>query len=108
MSVTQIAEKLKDKPLELRAHNLVKSFKNKTVVNSVSYKVQMGQVVGLLGPNGAGKTTSFYMIVGLLYPQSGAVYLGEQDITQLPMHVAGASRDQLFTSKYVYLQTSYG
>lgn len=73
--------------LELRAQNLIKNFKSKMVVNSVSFKVRMGEVVGLLGPNGAGKTTSFYMIVGLLYPNSGRVLMGSQDITDLPMHV---------------------
>jgi lipopolysaccharide export system ATP-binding protein len=81
------AAKNKDKQLELRAVDLVKNFKSKTVVNHVSFQVQTGQVIGLLGPNGAGKTTSFYMIVGLLFPQSGSVFLGDEDITDLPMHV---------------------
>jgi lipopolysaccharide export system ATP-binding protein len=74
-------------PLELRAHKLNKSFKNRNVVNSVSFKIETGEVVGLLGPNGAGKTTSFYMVVGLLFPQTGKVYLGDTDITSLPMHI---------------------
>ncbi len=73
-------------PTELKAHQLCKSFKSRNVVKSVSFKVQTGEVVGLLGPNGAGKTTSFYMVVGLLFPQSGSVFFGDQDITDLPMH----------------------
>ena len=73
--------------LELRAENLEKSFKARKVVKSVSFNVREGEVVGLLGPNGAGKTTSFYMVVGLLYPTRGRVFLGQQDITHLPMHV---------------------
>lgn len=71
----------------LSAKDLSKSFKGRPVVQSVSFEVKTGEVVGLLGPNGAGKTTSFYMIVGLLYPQSGTVRLDDQDITHLPMHV---------------------
>lgn len=73
--------------MELRAQSLVKSFKTKKVVNDVSFGVKTGQVIGLLGPNGAGKTTSFYMIVGLVFPQSGHVFMGNEDITALPMHV---------------------
>ena len=76
-----------DASLELQAHNLCKSFKTRQVVKGVSFSVSSGQVIGLLGPNGAGKTTSFYMIVGLLYPQSGIVTLGYEDITMLPMHL---------------------
>ena len=72
---------------ELRAEKLVKAFKNKPVVKTVSFSVKTGTVVGLLGPNGAGKTTSFYMVVGLLYPQTGHVFLDEEDITLLPMHI---------------------
>ncbi len=71
---------------DLRAVDLRKSFKARTVVNGVSISVKKGEVVGLLGPNGAGKTTSFYMMVGLLYPNSGTVYLGDQNITLLPLH----------------------
>jgi len=74
-------------PLTLAAVDLVKNFKQRQVVKSVSFKVQTGQVIGLLGPNGAGKTTSFYMVVGLLYPASGQVMMGDEDITQLPMHI---------------------
>lgn len=71
----------------LRAEKISKSFKGRAVVDSVSFSVEKGEVVGLLGPNGAGKTTSFYMVVGLLYPQQGSVFLGEQNITSFPMYV---------------------
>ncbi|MFX8883418.1 ATP-binding cassette domain-containing protein, partial [Acinetobacter baumannii] len=57
-----------------------------TVVNQVSVSVKQGEIVGLLGPNGAGKTTSFYMVVGLIKPDEGTVYLNEEDITKLPMY----------------------
>lgn len=70
----------------LRAKNLVKSFKTRTVVNDVSIEVKSGEVVGLLGPNGAGKTTSFYMVVGLVAADSGQIFLDDQDITDLPVH----------------------
>ncbi len=72
---------------ELVADQISKSFKNRQVVKSVSFRVRTGEVVGLLGPNGAGKTTSFYMVVGLLQPQSGKILMNETDITNLPMHV---------------------
>jgi len=70
----------------LRAENLVKIYKNRRVVNDVSFEVGQGEIVGLLGPNGAGKTTSFYQIVGLIKPYSGRVYLDDKDITKLPMY----------------------
>ncbi|HUP57531.1 MAG TPA: LPS export ABC transporter ATP-binding protein [Bdellovibrionota bacterium] len=70
----------------LAAHELVKTFKGRTVVNGVSFEVRSGQVVGLLGPNGAGKTTSFYMVVGLIRPDGGKVLLDGQEVTQWPMH----------------------
>lgn len=73
-------------PSSLIAYKLKKSFKSRTVVQSVSLKVNQGEIVGLLGPNGAGKTTSFYMIVGLIYPGAGHVFLGRENITSLPMH----------------------
>lgn len=69
------------------AVGLKKSFKNRDVVKGVSFDVNVGEVVGLLGPNGAGKTTSFYMMVGLLFPNSGQVMLDHEDITDMPMHV---------------------
>lgn len=70
----------------LRSENLVKQYKKRTVVNDVSVSVEQGQIVGLLGPNGAGKTTSFYMIVGLIKCDAGAVYLDEREITNMPMY----------------------
>ncbi|MCC5945933.1 MAG: LPS export ABC transporter ATP-binding protein [Bernardetiaceae bacterium] len=76
----------KEKPLVLRAEGLIKRYKGRTVVNGVSIEVKQGDIVGLLGPNGAGKTTSFYMIVGLVKPNEGAVYLNQKEITHLPMY----------------------
>ncbi len=72
--------------MSLRAENLVKRYKKRTVVNNVSVSVSQGEIVGLLGPNGAGKSTSFYMIVGMIRPNEGRVYLDEKDITRLPMY----------------------
>ena len=72
--------------LELRAEHLIKTYKKRTVVNDVSFNVKQGEIVGLLGPNGAGKTTSFYMIVGLIKPNSGKIFLQDEDITQEPMY----------------------
>ncbi|HLS38710.1 MAG TPA: LPS export ABC transporter ATP-binding protein [Sphingobacterium bovisgrunnientis] len=66
----------------LRAEHLIKKYKQRTVVNDVSFHVEQGEIVGLLGPNGAGKTTSFYMIVGLIKPNEGAVYLNDEEITK--------------------------
>lgn len=65
---------------------MVKEYRRRRVVNGVSVHVDQGEIVGLLGPNGAGKTTTFYMIVGFVRPHSGRVFLGEQDITTLPMY----------------------
>lgn len=70
----------------LRAEHLVKKYKTRTVVNNVSVEVNQGEIVGLLGPNGAGKTTSFYMIVGLIKPNEGKIFLEDEDITALPMY----------------------
>ena len=70
----------------LRAEHLLKIYKGRSVVNDISVQVSQGEIVGLLGPNGAGKTTSFYMIVGLIQPNSGKIFLEEQDITGLPMY----------------------
>ena len=72
--------------MQLRSENLVKKYKSRTVVKGVSFNVAQGEIVGLLGPNGAGKTTSFYMTVGLIKPNSGHIYLDDQDITDLPMY----------------------
>ena len=70
----------------LRSHNLVKRYKQRTVVDNVSIEVSQGEIVGLLGPNGAGKTTSFYMIVGLVKPNEGEIYFDAEKITNLPMY----------------------
>lgn len=70
----------------LRAENLVKIYKSRRVVNDISVEVSQGEIVGLLGPNGAGKTTSFYMIVGLIQPNEGKIFLEDKDITSLPMY----------------------
>ncbi len=70
----------------LRAENLIKRYKKRTVVNNVSVHVSQGEIVGLLGPNGAGKTTSFYMIVGLIKPNDGTIFLDDENITDLPMY----------------------
>lgn len=70
----------------LRAEHLVKIYKGRRVVNDISVQVEQGEIVGLLGPNGAGKTTSFYMIVGLIQPNEGKIFLEKEDITSLPMY----------------------
>lgn len=70
----------------LRSENLLKKYKSRTVVNNVSVEVRQGEIVGLLGPNGAGKTTTFYMIVGLIKPNAGKIFLDNQDITDLPIY----------------------
>ncbi len=72
--------------MELYTKEIVKKYGKRTVVNGVNIKVKQGEIVGLLGPNGAGKTTSFYMIVGLIQPKSGKVFLDELDITKYPMY----------------------
>lgn len=71
--------------MKLRAEKLFKKYKSRLVVNDVSVHVDQGEIVGLLGPNGAGKTTSFYMIVGLIKPNQGRIFLEDQEITDLPM-----------------------
>lgn len=70
----------------LKAENLVKKYKKRTVVNHISVQVEQGEIVGMLGPNGAGKTTSFYMIVGLIKPNEGKIWLDGEEITHLPMY----------------------
>lgn len=72
--------------LTIHTKELVKSYKGRTVVNHVSVDVKQGEIVGLLGPNGAGKTTTFYMVVGLIKPDEGRVFLDDEDITKLPMY----------------------
>jgi len=70
----------------LRAENIKKSYKNKLAVKGISVEVKQGEIVGLLGPNGAGKTTSFYMIVGLIKPTEGNIFLDQTEITKFPMY----------------------
>lgn len=72
--------------MKLRADNIVKRYGKRTVVKEVSFEVNQGEIVGLLGPNGAGKTTSFYMVVGLIKPNEGNVYINDLDITKAPMY----------------------
>lgn len=76
----------KNSILKIQTKGLMKRYGKRTVVNNVSFEVNQGEVVGLLGPNGAGKTTSFYMVVGLVKPDSGDVFLDDRNITQLPMY----------------------
>ncbi|MBK8663537.1 MAG: LPS export ABC transporter ATP-binding protein [Ignavibacteriales bacterium] len=73
-------------PEKLSSDSLVKIYKKRTVVNKVSISVSRGEIVGLLGPNGAGKTTTFYMMVGMIKPNAGRVFLDESDISSLPMY----------------------
>lgn len=72
--------------MKLRAENLVKTYKGRAVVKGVSVEVNQGEIIGLLGPNGAGKTTSFYMIVGLIKPNAGRIFLDNEEITKFPMY----------------------
>ena len=72
--------------MQLRTENVVKIYRSRTVVKEVSVSVQQGEIVGLLGPNGAGKTTTFYMIVGIIKPYSGRVFLDDREITKMPMY----------------------
>ena len=72
--------------MKLKVENIVKYYKQRAVVDGVTIELNQGEIVGLLGPKGAGKTTSFYMMVGLISPNDGNVYLGEEDITDLPMY----------------------
>ena len=81
-----MTENKKIKDHVLKAVDIKKSFGNNDVVKGVSFEVKSGTVVGLLGPNGAGKTTSFYMVVGSLQTDDGAVFLDEENITEWPMH----------------------
>lgn len=72
--------------MKLRTENLVKRYRTRTVVKDVSFEVEQGEIAGLLGPNGAGKTTSFYMIVGLIQPNSGKIFLDDEEITHEPVY----------------------
>ena len=70
----------------LRIQNIKKSYKNKDVVKDISLEISSGEIIGLLGPNGAGKTTSFYMIVGLIQPEHGSIFIDSHVITKKPIH----------------------
>ena len=72
--------------LVLRTEGLVKRYGKRTVVNDVSFDVKQGEIVGLLGPNGAGKTTSFYMTTGLVVPNGGHIFLGDEEVTNYPVY----------------------
>jgi lipopolysaccharide export system ATP-binding protein len=72
--------------MQIRVDKLSKEYGTRKVVNEVSLQMEKGEIVGLLGPNGAGKTTTFYMVVGLVKPDGGHVFMGQQDITHMPMH----------------------
>ena len=78
--------KLTTKLIMLKAINLAKSYKEREVVRDISLSIKRGEIVGLLGPNGAGKTTCFYMIVGLIKADSGAIFINENSLTSLPIH----------------------
>lgn len=77
---------MSEQELVLRTDNLVKRYRQRTVVDHVSIELRQGEIVGLLGPNGAGKTTTFYMTTGLVLPNEGRVYLGDTDITDFPVY----------------------
>jgi lipopolysaccharide export system ATP-binding protein len=85
-SLVQISEEHSGYTEVLRSEKLVKRYKKRTVVDKVDINVQQGEIVGLLGPNGAGKTTTFYMIVGMIRPNAGRVFLDNKEITTLPMY----------------------
>jgi len=78
--------KMEQEHIVLRTEGLVKKYGKRTVVNDVSFHVQQGEIVGLLGPNGAGKTTSFYMTTGLVVPNGGHIYLGDEEVTDYPVY----------------------
>ena len=79
-------ENMNNERLVLRTEGLVKRYGKRTVVNDVSFDVKQGEIVGLLGPNGAGKTTSFYMTTGLVVPNDGHIYLGDEEVTNYPVY----------------------
>ena len=77
---------MEQESIVLRSEGLVKRYGKRTVVNDVSFNVRQGEIVGLLGPNGAGKTTSFYMTTGLVLPNGGHIYLGDEEVTDFPVY----------------------
>ena len=82
----QVKESATQDSVVLRTEGLIKRYGKRTVVNDVSFNVRQGEIVGLLGPNGAGKTTSFYMTTGLIVPNGGHIYLGNEDVTKYPVY----------------------
>src|SRR5690348_4397757 len=82
----QLAIESEASAVALKGYGLTKRYNGRAVVNNVEVTIGHGEVVGLLGPNGAGKTTTFYMLVGLLRPDSGRITLGDEDITMLPLY----------------------
>ncbi len=88
--------------MTIQACGLKKIYDDRTVVNDISFEVNLGEVVGLLGPNGAGKTTTFYMLVGLVKPDGGRILLDGTDITQTPIHRRARGWDRLFASRNIY------
>lgn len=86
-SPTRMADATPQERLRLTASHLGKAYKGRRVVRDVSVEITQGEIVGLLGPNGAGKTTTFYMIVGLVRPDDGTVFLGDEEITAMPMYI---------------------
>ena len=86
VNMTEGAEPTVQESIVLRSEGLVKRYGKRTVVNDVSFNVHQGEIVGLLGPNGAGKTTSFYMTTGLVMPNGGHIFLGDQEVTSFPVY----------------------
>ena len=86
VTLHEICRAMEEESIVLRAEGLVKRYGKRTVVNDVHFDVRQGEIVGLLGPNGAGKTTSFYMTTGLIVPDGGHIYLGEQEVTDFPVY----------------------
>ena len=88
----------------LIVNKISKTFDKKTIVRDISLNIQKGEMVGLLGPNGAGKTTIFYMIVGLIKPDSGSIFLDKIDVSNLPIYIRGKKRYKLLASGTLNLQ----
>lgn len=86
MPTDELVNTVVPEPLMLRTENLVKRYGKRTVVSHVSINVKQGEIVGLLGPNGAGKTTTFYMTVGLIVPNEGQIFIGDENITRYPVY----------------------
>ena len=86
LSAVELEDPVVPEPLMLRTENLVKRYGKRTVVSNVSINVKQGEIVGLLGPNGAGKTTTFYMAVGLIVPNEGQIFIGDENITRYPVY----------------------